>query len=155
MRGIITLKLLEKLEADLASATGRGDSFRLCQFFDYVGGTSTGAMIAMGIARGWRPREILARYRELCPSLFAKTPLTRRYRSLYQSEPLERFLKELAGEETTLEPEYLECLLILGPGFDEDPACAWAGRILRQSDLEGSKKMEQIEDYLAFGLRGA
>ena len=43
IRGALTLEVLVKIESMLAKATGRGDSFRLCHFFDYIGGTSTGA----------------------------------------------------------------------------------------------------------------
>jgi len=52
IRGILTLEVLARMEEMLAEATGGGADFRLCHFFDYVGGTSTGAIIAAGIARG-------------------------------------------------------------------------------------------------------
>ena len=34
IRGVLTLEVLLKMEQLLAKATGQGDSFRLCQFFD-------------------------------------------------------------------------------------------------------------------------
>ena len=33
--------------------TGRGEGFVLADFFDYIGGTSTGAIIATGLSLGW------------------------------------------------------------------------------------------------------
>ena len=45
IRGVLTLEVLIRIEDLLAEATGRGAQFRLCDFFDYIGGTSTGAII--------------------------------------------------------------------------------------------------------------
>jgi len=42
-RGIVTIAFLEKIERQLAEATGRGDDFRLCEYFDLIGGASVGA----------------------------------------------------------------------------------------------------------------
>jgi patatin-like phospholipase/acyl hydrolase len=50
IRGILTLEVLARMEEMLAEATGGGSGFRLCHFFDYVGGTSTGA----SLRPGWR-----------------------------------------------------------------------------------------------------
>jgi len=52
IRGVTSLEILLKIEQDLATATGQGSSFRLGDFFDYIGGTSTGAIIAAGLAVG-------------------------------------------------------------------------------------------------------
>jgi patatin-like phospholipase/acyl hydrolase len=56
IRGLVTLGILEKLEADLRAASDAGASFRLSDFFDFIGGTSTGAILAAGLAIGksWR-----------------------------------------------------------------------------------------------------
>ncbi len=55
IRGMITLQALAELESKLRSRSRRGDRFRLCHFFDYIGGTSTGAIIAAGLATGMKP----------------------------------------------------------------------------------------------------
>ena len=41
--GVVSLEVLRKIEKDLAAATGKGASFRLGDFFDYIAGTSTGS----------------------------------------------------------------------------------------------------------------
>jgi patatin-like phospholipase/acyl hydrolase len=50
IRGIISLEILRRIETQLATATGAGPDFRLGNCFDYIGGTSTGAIIAAGLS---------------------------------------------------------------------------------------------------------
>src|SRR6516162_5273904 len=52
IRGLISLGMLRRLETLLAQNQGVGANFRLSDYFDYVAGTSTGAIIAAGLARG-------------------------------------------------------------------------------------------------------
>jgi hypothetical protein len=47
---------------------------------------------------------------------------------------------------------YIECKVILGPSFERDPNYHWAGKTLRDPDLGGSEKMDQICDDMAFHL---
>src|SRR6185503_17032898 len=90
IRGLITLPVLVRLEALLRRALGRGDDFRLCEFFDCIGGTSTGAIIATGLARGLSARELLEFYRGFGEEVFRKRPILERWRALYDNGPLER-----------------------------------------------------------------
>src|SRR5206468_8549742 len=64
IRGLITLGVLARMEDLLAEATKSGPEFRLCDYFDLVGGTSTGAIIAAGLARGMSVAELARLYRE-------------------------------------------------------------------------------------------
>jgi len=48
---------------------------------------------------------------------------------------------------------YIECMLLLGPGFDADPLYPWAGQALARADLDGEAKMDVIDDHLIFDLR--
>ena len=50
IRGVITLQFLEKIETILRKRHGDNPDFRLCHYFDLIGGTSTGAIIAAGLA---------------------------------------------------------------------------------------------------------
>jgi predicted acylesterase/phospholipase RssA len=112
IRGILTLEVLARMEEMLAEATGGGAGFRLCQFFDYVGGTSTGAIIAAGLARGMSARELLDFYQTTGPAMFDKQFLLKRWHALYKSEPLKKELQKTFGSKTTLKPDDLECLLL-------------------------------------------
>ena len=105
IRGILTLEILAKIERVLATATGKGASFRLCDFFDYVGGTSTGAIIAAGLARGMSVDELLGFYEKTGPAMFDKAFVLQRWKSLYKSEPLAKELQQTFGESTTLAPK--------------------------------------------------
>ncbi len=41
---------------------------------------------------------------------------------------------------------FLEYMLAHGPGFDADPETAWAGEVLRMTDVDGSVKMDWIDE---------
>ena len=112
IRGILTLEVLARMEEMLAEATGGGSGFRLCDYFDYVGGTSTGAIIAAGIARGMSARELLDFYQKTGPAMFDKQVLWKRWNALYKSKPLKKELKNVFGAKTTLKPDDLKCLLL-------------------------------------------
>lgn len=112
IRGILTLEILVRMEEMLAEATGGGPGFRLCHFFDYVAGTSTGAIIAAGLARGMSAEELLNFYQDTGPAMFDKQFILKRWHALYKSEPLKKELQKTFGAETTLKPDDLECLLL-------------------------------------------
>jgi patatin-like phospholipase/acyl hydrolase len=113
IRGILTLEVLDRMERLLAQATGKGADFRLCDFFDYVAGTSTGAVIAAGLARGMSTRELLDFYRQAGPAMFDKAFFLKRLKSLYGSEPLAEQLRKTFGPQTDLRPGHLRCLLLV------------------------------------------
>ncbi len=50
---------------------------------------------------------------------------------------------------------YVECMVLLNPEFDRDPNHRWAGEILTDKDICGSKKMDRINGHLLFGPDGA
>lgn len=66
VRGIIPLACLVRLEAREAKPSR--------EIFDFVAGTSTGAIIAAGIAVGISARGLLALYRELANKAFERLP---------------------------------------------------------------------------------
>lgn len=110
IRGILTLQVLLELETQLGEHYNEPD-FRLCHFFDYVSGTSTGAIIAAGIARGLSVTEILEFYEAFGQEVFDR----RRWKvwnALYKDGPLEKKLKEVYSEEATLRAEHLKTLLL-------------------------------------------
>lgn len=112
IRGVVTLEILKKIESLLAETTGRWAAFRLSDYFDYVAGTSTGAIIAAGIARGMRVDELLDFYEKSGPAMFDRKILLQRWYSLYKADPLQRLLKKTFGAQTTLRPDDLQCLFL-------------------------------------------
>lgn len=113
IRGVLTLQVLIKMEKLLAEKSGQGENFRLCNYFDYIGGTSTGAIIAAGLAIG-KSAEFLSKfYQEVGPAMFEKAFLLKRLKHLYKSEPLTEKLKEVFGADTTLDSDKLKCLLLV------------------------------------------
>jgi hypothetical protein len=112
IRGVLTLEILAEMERQLARLTDRGAAFRLAEYFDYVGGTSTGAIIAAGIACGMTTGELLDFYVKIGPDMFEKARLLHRLRHLYKSDPLEAQLRKTFGDRT-LAPEHLQCLLLV------------------------------------------
>lgn len=113
IRGVITLEILAEIERQLAQRLDRGADFRLCEYFDYVGGTSTGAIIAAGIARGMSVAQLLDIYKEHGRELFDKAFMLTRLKYLYDDEPIARMMQQKFGADTTLAPEDLQCLLLV------------------------------------------
>jgi hypothetical protein len=112
IRGLLTLGVLASLEKQLQER--RGDpSLRLCDFFDAIAGTSTGAIIAAGLARGMSVARLLSFYQEFGVEAFTKRPLLERWKSRYENGALQRKLIAEFGDATTLEPEHLQCLLLV------------------------------------------
>ena len=96
IRGVITLAFLERLEDLLRKRYGQPD-YRLCDYFDLIGGTSTGAMIGAGLAIGMEVASLKKIYLELGTKAFSKrrfNPLN----ALYNSKPLQDILQESLGD---------------------------------------------------------
>lgn len=99
--GVISLQILKTIEDDLRPLSGKGDEFRLRDFFDYIGGTSTGAIIAAGLALGFSVDELIAFYKEDGPGMFRRS-LSWPFHK-YRRAPLAALLKKKLGTETILE----------------------------------------------------
>jgi len=89
LKGLFTAKLLADLERDL--------EIQLGDYFDLITGTSTGAIIALGVAFRIPASEILRFYRDKGPAIFDAATFgivsTR-----YSAEPLRAALIEVFGE---------------------------------------------------------
>ena len=79
IRGIITLEFLSRMESLLRERLGAGDDFVLADYFDYVAGTSTGAIISTCIAMGMSVAEIQSFYSESGAAMFDKASLLKRF----------------------------------------------------------------------------
>ena len=99
IRGLFSAAVLTALEVDL--------SIKIEDHFDLIAGTSTGGIIALGLASGLRPAEIMDFYIQHGPKIFDnagwKGPwrvLQRFFMAPYNPEPLEFALKKVFGERT-------------------------------------------------------
>ena len=111
-RGIVAIAFLERIEALLRARSGRGEAFRLSDHFDLIGGTSTGAIIAAGLALGRSVAEIKAVYFELGPAVFRKRWHIPLFQARYGSAQLGAILAREFGD-ITLEDPALKTLLAI------------------------------------------
>lgn len=105
IRGVLSLQILEQIESIVGQPLGA--------YFDYIAGTSTGAIIAAGLAQGMSVGDLTAFYRKTGPEMFEKSHLLRRWQSLYKSDPLKAQLQTVFGENRTLKPDDLRTLLLV------------------------------------------
>lgn len=99
-RGLLTLGVLAQLERHLAERSGQGDNFRLAHYFDLIGGTSTGAIIATTLALEWRVRDVVDLYFKLLPAIFARPQVPGPLRVLipaFKNKALTQALQEHLG----------------------------------------------------------
>lgn len=105
IRGIMTLEVLARIESELQNKLGRDDKFVLADYFDYIAGTSTGAIIAVCLSLGMRVDEIRDFYIANGPAMFDKTNLIERYyRNKFHDQKLAKKLQDVIAEKTG-EPE--------------------------------------------------
>jgi Patatin-like phospholipase len=71
VRGMLSVGILEHLERSIEEIEGR--SIRLGEWFDLIGGTSTGSIIATLLALGYRAAEIRELYDRFAPVVFARS----------------------------------------------------------------------------------
>jgi patatin-like phospholipase/acyl hydrolase len=114
MRGAFTLGFLGELEALIARETGKGSDFVLADYFDFIGGTSTGAIIATGLSLGWPVEKLTTMYRELGATVFRKRKfLPLRAWSKYPGKPLRQRLDLEFGSYTFGDPALRTTLMIV------------------------------------------
>ncbi len=101
IRGILTLQTLRRIESMLRARCGGAEDFRLCDYFDLIGGTSTGAIIAAGLAVGYSVDRLDELYRGLGRHVF-KDELFRRglFRAKFSERPLRQLLEGEFGDTT-------------------------------------------------------
>jgi hypothetical protein len=85
----------------------------LADYFDYIGGTSTGAIIAAALALGKPVSDVRRQYEILSAKIFHKRFLPMRARSLYRDHPLTAELEDFFGKDRTLGDPELRTLLLL------------------------------------------
>ena len=112
IRGCISIEVLARLESLIRQETGKPDLV-LGDWFDHVGGTSTGAILATCIASGMPVSRIREFYQEQGSAMFHQASLLKRLWFTYEREPLAAKLREVLGAEARLGSPDLRCLLML------------------------------------------
>jgi len=88
IRGMIAVEILAEIEAVLQKRLGRDDSFVLADYFDYIAGTSTGAIIATCLSLGMRVDELRKFYIDSGPAMFNRAGFLRKLHFKFEDEPL-------------------------------------------------------------------
>ena len=140
IRGLITIEILARIESIVREQSGR-PSLVLADYFDYIAGTSTGAVIGTLLALGKPVDEIRSIYLDCGQMMFDKNTILGRLESLdsglstaaefvtyyakrwagvkeayakYPDKPLADKLKELVGgDDTTFGTDKLRTLLLI------------------------------------------
>lgn len=102
IRGALTLGYLQKIEEILREKHNK-PNLLLCDYFDLIGGTSTGAIIAAGLAIGKSASEIKELYLDLGDKIFGKKyNYFKRFShgAKYSHKPLEDELEKIFGDIT-------------------------------------------------------
>lgn len=113
IRGMMTVEVLAAIENLLRNKLGRGEDFVLADYFDFVAGTSTGAIIAACISLGMKVSEIRDFYLSSGEEMFDKSCLLKRFRYKYEDEKLAGKLQEVFGKDTTLGSDKLKSVLMM------------------------------------------
>lgn len=110
IRGLIAAEVLIRIE-DLLKELKPGLTC-LADYFDFIGGTSTGAILAAGLSKGMTARQLRDIYYNDGHRIFTKNFILFQLWSKYSAEPIEETLqREFAG--ITLGSDQLKTLLMI------------------------------------------
>ncbi len=114
LKGILTLGILQKIEDVLRERHGQAQAFRLSHYFDLIAGTSTGAIIAAGLAIGMSVEELRGKYMELGQRVFEKSFFRKGVlRAKYDHKKLDTELKGVYGAETSMGSDTVQTGLLI------------------------------------------
>jgi hypothetical protein len=109
--GLIPAEVLILIEEQLNQITGSVKP--VGERFDLIGGTSTGAILAAGLALGLSARELRDFYLKFGEEIFTQSWAPLRFWHSYSSAPLEKHLKEVFGPATTLGSDQLRTQVLI------------------------------------------
>lgn len=118
LRGLMSVQVLKKIE-QLLQDRFRDRNMRLCNYFDLIAGTSTGAIIAAGLSKGMSANEVENHYRTLGDKVF-KRSLWRRGAMLqkYNADAVAKALGEVLGTNSMKDTAFHTGLLVVSKRLD-------------------------------------
>lgn len=111
IRGVLTLEYLEVIEA-LLRKRQNDQNMLLSDYFDLIGGTSTGSIIAAGLACGMPVKDIKALYYGLGKDVFIPTGWGI-VSAKFKAGPLQKALDGALGADTTLDGDKIRTGLMI------------------------------------------
>lgn len=96
-RGTISIAFLKQIEATLQQKLGRGDDFVLADYFDMIGGTSVGSILATMLALGWRVQNVEQTFTSWAPQVFRRLAS---FNDRYDAVALSKKISEVVQRET-------------------------------------------------------
>lgn len=121
VRGFLTIEILRQLEAELRRRSG-DPNYTLSQYFDLIGGTSTGSIIATALALGWSVSDVWATYETIVPRIFAKASGVGLFSPRYKNKPLADAFKQEFGDRALDSPDLDTGLAIFAKRMDRGSA---------------------------------
>lgn len=119
LRGVLTIAFLQKIEDILRERHGGDADFRLCDYYDLIGGTSTGSIIAAGLAIGMSVAEIREQYFRLGAHVFKRSIFSHGYLSQqYDAGKVSAALKGIFGERTLGSGDFRTGLMVMCKRLD-------------------------------------
>lgn len=117
MRGIFSIAILERIEALYEQAAG--EPVRLADRIDLVGGTSTGAIIATGVALGLSASRLKQIYLDLAPRVFRRPKLRLALvQTLFDATALRREIEAVVGDRRLDTPDLVTGLAVVTKRLD-------------------------------------
>ena len=146
IRGAISIEVLAEVERKLQDQTGN-PKLVLADYFDYIAGTSTGAVIATCLALGMSVNRVRAFYEENGKLMFEKAFLFKRLKYKYDDDPLANKLREVLRDEETGE------LLTFGSERLKTLLLAVMRNATTDSPWPLSNNQGQLQRFSALGLQ--
>ena len=119
IRGLLTAGLLQRVEDLLRARAGGDPAFRLSDYFDLIGGTSTGSIIAAGLSLGMTAAEVRDSYFTLGNATFKRSLLRiGAVRQKYDAVNVATALKSLFKDRTLASGDFKTGLMVMSKRLD-------------------------------------
>jgi uncharacterized protein len=113
IRGVLTLEYLDVIENMLRKRCG-DPGFRLCDYFDLIGGTSTGSIIAAALACGMSVSDLKELYRDIGGTVFRESIIPKGiFVPKFPAERVRAALNASLGSDTALDSDRIRTGLMI------------------------------------------